>query len=115
MPPGAHPPWRPGESGNPKGRPRKKTFTELAREVLNEVAPNGPENQTYLERILRKLIAQALGGNIRASELILSRADPVRTKIDKTDLRVLAVNIIRQGPEALDAQDILALPKPEKA
>lgn len=29
------PPWKPGQSGNPKGRPKKKTFEELVEEELS--------------------------------------------------------------------------------
>ncbi len=29
-------PWKPGQSGNPKGRPKNKTFEEAVRAVLSE-------------------------------------------------------------------------------
>jgi hypothetical protein len=31
-------PWRPGQSGNPGGRPKKKPITELYQEMLNDGA-----------------------------------------------------------------------------
>ena len=33
-------PWKPGQSGNPKGRTKNKTFEESVRAVLSENVPN---------------------------------------------------------------------------
>ena len=57
-------PWKPGVSGNPKGRPRG------ARAVLDVIGPG------TRDAILRNLAAQALAGDVAAAREILSRTDP---------------------------------------
>ena len=68
-------PWKKGQSGNPKGRPRRKTFTEMVREVLAEEV-NGT---TKLEILVRKMVKEAITDGRRAAEArnaILDRLDP---------------------------------------
>ena len=57
-------PWRKGESGNPKRRPRG------ARAVLDVI---GLETR---EAILRSLADRALQGDVAAARLLLERTDP---------------------------------------
>ncbi len=106
--------WKPGQSGNPNGRKQAFSFTDLAREFLGEYLP-GQTEITRMQALIRKLFSQAMHGDTRASKLILERVDPAKLTIRKQDLKVLMVNIIRQGPETLDAQEVLALPQHEKA
>ncbi len=41
--------WRPGQSGNPKGRTRKDlTLTTLLKEELEKVAPGDKQGRTWL-------------------------------------------------------------------
>ena len=37
--------WKRGQSGNPKGRPRKEPLTDILRQVLAEMIPNGPNRR----------------------------------------------------------------------
>ena len=55
-------PWKPGESGNPGGRPKTKPLTDAVRAVLRE-----PEKAAKLARTLYN---QASKGNIPAARLI---------------------------------------------
>ena len=41
---GLRPPWQPGQSGNPSGRPKKKPITEMYERILNN-----PENLAAIE------------------------------------------------------------------
>lgn len=60
-------PWKPGQSGNPKGRPRGVVDRRAAlREALAGELP----------AIVAKLVAAAKGGDVQAASLILSRALP---------------------------------------
>jgi len=60
-------PFQKGQSGNPKGRPKKLPGLD---ELLTEVLGDGDA----MERVLRKLLSMAEKGNLRAIEIILDRA-----------------------------------------
>lgn len=65
-------PWPKGQSGNPKGRPpQAPELRPLLARLLSEPSPEGVQ---ALEAIIRSLIEQAAGGNVKAAELILKRA-----------------------------------------
>ena len=65
-------PFKKGQSGNPKGRPKKlPELDKLLAEVLGEENKDGI---TAADMLLRKLRAMAAQGNIRAIELLLDRA-----------------------------------------
>jgi len=72
------PPWKPGESGNPNGRPKRRTFSEVAYAFLAEkVDPNDRNSPTRLERLCETLIDRAIQGDMQAAKLILDRVDPI--------------------------------------
>ncbi len=63
-------PWKPGQSGNPKGRTpgsRNKVTTAVEELLAGEA-----------EMITRKVISKAKGGNLTAIKLILDRIAPPR-------------------------------------
>ena len=64
-------PFKKGQSGNPKGRPRK--LPELDK-LLEDVLGEEKNGLTAAEAILQKLRQQAASGNIRAAEVLLDRA-----------------------------------------
>jgi hypothetical protein len=63
----AMPRWVKGQSGNPKGRPRKRSFDNLLREALS--AKRGAAAKALVQR----LIGEAETGNIQALKLIAER------------------------------------------
>lgn len=65
--------WKKGQSGNPKGRPKK--IPDLAT-ALASIMGETKEDVTALEMILMKLRADAVKGNIRAAELLLKYSFP---------------------------------------
>ena len=67
--------WKPGQSGNPAGRPPKDaTWAQIFDEELNLVFRNS--GVSTKREIARRLIALALNGNLRAISEILDRTTP---------------------------------------
>jgi len=65
-------PFKKGQSGNPKGRPKKLPQLDvLMAEVLGEENKDG---LTAAEAILKALRAKAAKGDVRAAEVLLDRA-----------------------------------------
>jgi hypothetical protein len=56
--------FKPGVSGNPKGRPRKRTIEDYLREAL------GARRGEKSKRIVETLIARASAGNVPALKLL---------------------------------------------
>src|SRR5262249_55501187 len=54
--------WKPGESGNPKGRPRKQPLTDILRAVLAEQIPDAPDpRQSQLAHaLIRNWVLEAI-------------------------------------------------------
>lgn len=58
--------WKPGQSGNPNGRPRGASAVHKLREAIG----------TGVEEIIKKLTEQAKGGDVGAARLLLDRVLP---------------------------------------
>lgn len=78
--------FKPGQSGNPKGRPRHKSLVEILRDELAKI--DGPHGETNGEQMIHRLVQHAIHGNIRAAQLVLEYTEgkpeqPVRMIEDK--------------------------------
>lgn len=70
--------WRPGESGNPKGRPpRDLSPTNWVQRLAPEKCKK--TGMELLELVVRRLYKLAIGGNTFAIKLIIDRTEPVLT------------------------------------
>ena len=72
-PPTAHA-FKPGQSGNPAGRPKgRKKFATLLQEIVNRKVPiaGSTKKITMGEAVLRKIFSSAVTGDAKAQEMVL--------------------------------------------
>ena len=68
--------WKKGESGNPRGRPKKKdSLTDALRELLNEACLTDAEKRSWGELFVHSRLRQALKGDAMAAKEIWDRHD----------------------------------------
>src|SRR5262249_36020948 len=67
-------PWKPGQSGNPRGRPKKKPITEELERLLTEQAPNGG-GRSWAALIAEALLRKASTGDVRAIAELTNRVE----------------------------------------
>lgn len=60
--------FKPGQSGNAKGRPPGSGFRAQVKAILDE--PDAKKRGTLKEQLARKLVDMGLRGNVKAMELI---------------------------------------------
>ncbi len=68
-------PWKPGQSGNPGGRPKRSPLAEACRELLSLPVPGDPDGRSYAELIALSLAKKALKGDVRAAQELADRAE----------------------------------------
>jgi hypothetical protein len=84
--------FKPGQSGNPKGRPKSaKNETTILRNLLNrkiEMRQDGKLRKiSLLEAMLLRFAEDALKGNPKAAAFLLNRYAPIEwTDADPTDI-----------------------------
>lgn len=62
----------PGKSGNPRGRPKGRTLTEILRAKLKEKGPDGKVNA---DAIAEEIIKQARAGHFQYTKELLERTE----------------------------------------
>lgn len=68
--------WKKGESGNPRGRPKKQdNLTSLLREEIDKMCPADREKRTWKELIVRATLQLAMKGNATALKEVWERLD----------------------------------------
>ncbi len=71
-------PWRfkPGQSGNPGGKPKTKFLTKMLLEILEKGIPGDSRRRSYAEALVQKLVHEAvLRGNIAHLREIFERVE----------------------------------------
>ncbi len=105
---GLNPRWKPGQSGNPKGRPPiGKCLTDELRRVMNEVSPEDAEGRTYLQLLAIATVELAIEGNSTALTMVWNRIDgpvPQTVEEDRRDLPLIQVNW-GKGPDEPDTSE----------
>ena len=68
--------WKKGESGNPKGRPKKQdSLTSLLKEEINKICPADREKRTWKELMVLATLQLAMKGNATALKEVWERLD----------------------------------------
>lgn len=86
--------WKPGQSGNPAGRPKGQTLTELLRKALFNIPDN--EKQSVANKFIDSVVEQALKGDDKAQKLVFNYIDG----LPKQDIQVggeLKINVVNYG------------------
>lgn len=83
--------FKPGQSGNPHGRPKKIPAIDI---LLAEVLGEGASGETGAKQILDALHKRAKKGDVRAAELLLDRAygkarQPIEHSITEKQIMVI--------------------------
>ncbi len=71
--------WLPGESGNPKGRPKKgNAWADVIAEVMDQVAEDitgkpKDRQRTVRQAVVHRIASLAIGGDVRASQWLADR------------------------------------------
>jgi hypothetical protein len=84
--------WKPGESGNKSGRPKRKPITELYKELLSD-----PEN---LEMVRTSIIKSISGGQMAMVLLLREMTDRVEGKVTQPIEADVTVNLADAIAEA---------------
>jgi hypothetical protein len=66
-------PWKPGQSGNPAGRPKGRTVGAVLRDRL--AATPDDDERPLADRVTDVIVREALAGDIRFVELLLNRTE----------------------------------------
>lgn len=70
-------PWKPGQSGNPNGRPRRKPITDAYLQLLESIDPRDKKlKRTFAQRIAQAMVDQVVkNGSVAAAAEIADRIE----------------------------------------
>jgi hypothetical protein len=75
-PAGAAAKWKPGQSGNPRGRPKKAIcLTSMLKAEVERICPQDAEGRTWMELIVIATMRLAMAGNPTALKEVWERID----------------------------------------
>jgi hypothetical protein len=92
--------FKPGQSGNPGGRPKTGALTRAFRAVLEQPVPGDRQKRTYAQAIAERLVDLAMRGHLQAVRELGDRAEG-RT-VSSVQLTDLLVEDERPGPVRVD-------------
>ena len=68
-------PFKPGQSGNPAGRPKSITMSEAYRRELAKLDPDDKHGRTFAEVLAEQIIIKAKGGDVAAVRELTDRTE----------------------------------------
>jgi hypothetical protein len=78
--------FKPGKSGNPKGRPRgSRNFEAQFLAEMSALVDGDPQKISKLQAILRSQADRAIAGDTRASQAILNRMEKAEARLDAAE------------------------------
>ena len=92
--------WKPGQSGNPKGGPRKDvSITALVKKMLGEVV-EGTDGKTHAQQVAEALVRGLKILDRTSIKQMLARIEgPIKQKIEIERPEPFTVEIVEEGPE----------------
>jgi hypothetical protein len=100
--------FKPGQSGNPAGRPKSITLSEALRMELAKANPQGDGEQTYAEAIAQMLCEQAAEhNNIMAAKEIADRTEGKPRQTVDVDMSLFDWRALAKA-HGIDERDVLA-------
>jgi Family of unknown function (DUF5681) len=98
--------WKPGQSGNPKGRPKgAKNMATLLHEALSkkiEITENGKLRKVPArEGIVLRITSQALKGDSKAISLIFAKEPEINAAVERANVKWITDDMTPK--EAMDA------------
>lgn len=103
---GNHNGFKPGASGNPKGRPKSVTLSEALRAQLGQMMP-GADEQTYAEKIAVVLCEEAAKGNVGAAKEIADRTEGKPRQSLDVDMSLFDWRSLAKA-HGIDERDVIA-------
>ena len=108
--------WKPGESGNMSGRPKRKPLTDAYAALLDKPIPSDmarqlklDESTTYAQVIAMSLVREAVKGKVNAAAEVADRVEGKITQpISGPDGGPIGIKTVLVAPDAKDST-----PRPE--
>jgi hypothetical protein len=102
-------PFKPGQSGNPTGRPKRKPVTEA---LLAELAKDhGKGGQTKLDAMVARLVRTVISGKpreaVEAAKLIMAYTDGLPMQVVEVDVYDAARRLAEE--RGLDPEKVISL------
>lgn len=83
-------PFKPGQSGNPNGRPRKLPLID---KMLSDILGSEEDTDSEAHAVLRALLMKAKKGDTKAAEILLDRAYGKAKQVVDSNITVKEFNI----------------------
>ncbi len=102
-------PFQPGQSGNPKGRPKSITLSEAYRKMLAAMDETDPQGRTRAEVLAEQMYSKAKTGDVGALKEIADRVEgkarqTIALSVEKREQLEQAISgIMRDAEQAGDA------------
>lgn len=110
-------PWKPGESGNPAGRPKGSRNYAKIMEEIGEIDIRTPKGLAFNVQggridaktaLIMRLFSRAVAGDVRSAELIMDRVDgkPINT-VQTIETNELPEWMIAMAPKPVSDEEVM--------